>query len=181
MGSTSSLNDRIALLRKNQWPEVTIAPQHLINCQWAGTCDGGSPIAAFKAIHDHGIPDETCVPYEAKNGLACEPACKTCHGFNQTCPTITTNTMWHVGDFGSVRGEMDMKKEILARGPIACGVDATAALEKYTGGIFKEFTVPMINHIISVVGWGEENGVKSVFCFVFVAVLVFVLVFFFSF
>jgi len=34
-------------------------------------------------------------------------------------------------------------------------------LRNYTGGIFVDPTYPTgINHDISVVGWGEENGVK---------------------
>lgn len=54
-----------------------------------------------------------------------------------------------------------MKAEIYLRGPIACGVDVTDNFEKYTGGIYSEWLFwPLINHEISVVGWGVENGVE---------------------
>jgi cathepsin X len=51
-----------------------------------------------------------------------------------------------------------MKAEIFARGPIGCGIDADDKLLAYTGGIFSENKLfPMIDHEISVVGWGVED------------------------
>merc|ERR1711965_1244190 len=48
-----------------------------------------------------------------------------------------------------------MMAEIYARGPIACGVDATP-LHTYTGGVFTGSNVTAINHIISIVGWDVD-------------------------
>ena len=50
-----------------------------------------------------------------------------------------------------------MKADLAKYGPIACGIEATDAFEKYTGGIYSEFKLfPQINHEISVVGYGVD-------------------------
>ena len=52
-----------------------------------------------------------------------------------------------------------MMQEIYNRGPIACGIAVPSALMNYTGGIFEDKTgAADIDHDISVVGWGTENG-----------------------
>lgn len=157
-GTTSALSDRINILRKGAWPQISLAPQHLINCEGGGDCDGGSAGGAYEAMHDDGIPDETCAPYQAVNGLPCKPTCKTCDP-NTTCYEVSNFTLYHADEIGSVHGTDKIKAEIYARGPIACSIDATSKLEAYTGGIFKEFAVPMPNHIVSIVGYGVEDGV----------------------
>jgi len=56
-----------------------------------------------------------------------------------------------------------MKQELYQRGPIACGIVADQSLDDYKEGIFNNptpYTPDDINHDISVVGFGEENGVK---------------------
>ena len=54
-----------------------------------------------------------------------------------------------------------MMAELYKRGPLACGVMATQALEVYKGGIFMQYNkVSEINHSVSVVGWGVENGTE---------------------
>ena len=50
-----------------------------------------------------------------------------------------------------------MKKAIFANGPIACLIDATDNFEKYTGGIYSE-EGSWTNHVISILGWGVEDG-----------------------
>ncbi|KAM9955469.1 hypothetical protein ACTFIW_010465 [Dictyostelium discoideum] len=157
--STSSISDRIKIQRKAAFPDVNVAPQHLIDCNGGGTCDGGDPGDAFAFINENGIVDETCKPYQAQNlPDECSPACKTCNP-DGTCQAIPVHTNITVTEYGSVRGAKDMMAEIYARGPIACSIDATSKLEAYTSGIFKEFKLdPLPNHIISIIGWGVQDS-----------------------
>ena len=52
--------------------------------------------------------------------------------------------------------------QVFARGPISCGIAATSRLDAYEGGhIFAEHRpYAVINHIVSVIGWGVEDDVE---------------------
>eukprot|EP01147_Barroeca_monosierra_P002864 gene2865-5699_t len=158
-GTTSSLNDRLAIIRHNAWPEINLAPQVLLNCRGGGSCSGGNPGGVWEYIHRHGIPDETCQNYEARDGQ-CTPLgiCETCAP-GKGCSPISNFTLYYVSEFGSVSGADRIKAEIYARGPIAAGIDATPELDAYTGGVFSQKKAfPMINHEVSICGWGVDNG-----------------------
>ena len=67
------------------------------------------------------------------------------------CSAVEKHFTYGLKEFGSVRGADKIKAEIFARGPVSCGIDATAELEQYTGGIFSQFKLlPLINHELSV-------------------------------
>jgi len=156
-GTLSSLSDRIKIIRRNAYPEINLSPQVLLNCHAGVTCEGGNAGPVWEYIHRTGVPDETCQNYEARDGQ-CTPTgiCETCAP-KEGCSPISNYTSYYVSQFGSVSGVDDIKAEIYARGPIAAGVDATPELEKYTGGIFsQEQVIPMINHEISIFGWGVD-------------------------
>lgn len=54
-----------------------------------------------------------------------------------------------------------MMNEIYQRGPIACAVADPDSLIDYKSGIYYDDTGKVSeDHEISVVGWGEENGIK---------------------
>jgi cathepsin X len=89
--------------------------------------------------------------------------CSTCWPANNfACYPVTEYTSHKVSEYGRVREVDNMKQEIFNRGPITCGIDATPELETYNGtGIYSQYhplDVVEINHIISVAGWGVENG-----------------------
>merc|ERR1711916_53431 len=67
--------------------------------------------------------------------------------------------LYEIDEYGSVLGEDEMMKEIHERGPIACALYSHSPdFTDYTGGIITDTTqYESITHIVSILGWGEEN------------------------
>lgn len=166
-GTTSSIADRINIVRNRTFPDIALSPQVIINCKAGGSCNGGNPAGVYVYAKEHGIPEENCQNYVAKNPdqFTCSniQKCMNCAdpsgvkpGDKGNCWATPKYAVWKVKEHGSVSGADKMKAEIFARGPISCGIDATEKLDAYTGGIYEQVKfVPAINHEIAVVGWGE--------------------------
>lgn len=150
----------------------------MLNCGGVGSCHGGSvdgPYQWIKQISEKtgtGIAYETENPYmacssESKAGFCgkagfgawsckAENIARTCSTFPPEgfCAGLDRYPNATITDFGSIQGADAMAKEIYARGPIACGIDAAPIL-KYTGGIVSD-QGGGIDHVISVTGWGTD-------------------------
>ena len=123
-------------------------------------------ITAFKYGNENELTDETCSIYHARghdNGYSCSPIvkCRDCSP-HQDCNIPDQYNVYKVEKYGRITGEKDMMAEIAKNGPITCAIDATDELYyNYTGGIFEDKTGSRsLNHGISVVGYGVENGIK---------------------
>lgn len=177
-GAVSSLGDRIKIARGAKGIDINLSVQHILNCGNAGSCHGGSVVGPFAWIHQistktgSGISYETSNPYlacssESQEGI-CPHADFTCTAENvaRTCSTFTDSGgkcagLSHypnatISEYGEVSGADKMAAEIYARGPISCGIDAAPILT-YTGGIVS-MAGTGVDHVISVVGWGNEAG-----------------------
>ena len=180
-GSVSALSDRIKIVRKAAWPDINLSIQFLLNCQMGGSCNGGDHLAAYKAIHDYGsIPYEDCMVYQAcsadsseegcknKQMFECTPTniCKTCDTFSSnggTCSPIKHYPNATILSYGAVKGSENMKAEIYKNGPIACGINAEQIVD-YTGGVLNlPNKLKLVNHIISIVGWGYDATLDKQF------------------
>merc|ERR1712070_1007417 len=163
-GSLSALNDRIKIMRKNQWPDIVLSPQHMINCGKGGNCKGGNHFLAYKWLTtSEGVVDETCAPYEAKNHKCnAERVCKDCK-HSGTCSAVKNPSKYKIAEFGAVVGEQNIMAEIKARGPVACGVAVTKDfMNNYKGGVYEDTSGEnRIRHVISLLGWGvAKDGSK---------------------
>ena len=114
-------------------------------------------------MSENEVTDETCSIYRARgydNGQVCSSMvkCRNCNP-GEACFVPDQYLVYGVEEYGNINGEEAMKQEIAQRGPIACDVAVPEALETYTGGIFCDTTGDLNTvHVISVVGYGEEDG-----------------------
>merc|ERR1719231_2223125 len=175
-GSVSALGDRIKIKRGGKGIDINLSVQHILNCGEVGSCHGGSVDGPYQWLHSiskktgSGISYDTSNPYMACSSESTEGFCahakwectadnvaRTCSTFPPEgfCGPITNYPNATISEYGSISGADAMAKEIYARGPIACGIDAAPIL-KYTGGVVSE-AGDGVDHVISVVGWGTEG------------------------
>jgi cathepsin X len=184
-GALSALADRIKIARCGAGDEINLSVQYILNCgsSTAGSCHGGSHSGAYQFIKDSGfVPFDTCNPYlacssESGDGFCkhvdttCTKAniCRTCDtfaGMGGSCVEIDSFPNATVAEYGSYglfekNKVHKIKAEIYARGPVAAGVNAEPLVD-YKGGVVKDrsFLHKLVNHVVSIVGWGVEDGVE---------------------
>eukprot|EP00914_Ancora_sagittata_P003056 GHVO01006348.1.p1 GENE.GHVO01006348.1~~GHVO01006348.1.p1 ORF type:complete len:335 (-),score=69.85 GHVO01006348.1:156-1160(-) len=166
-GAVSTLSDRIKVMRKAQYPDVLLSIQSLINCGTAGDCHGGSEWETWVYTKEVGLPDETCQQYTAdEHECSALRMCENCYGppgdGDMHCEPVESYKKYFVEEYGRVPAHdlNAMKSEIFSRGPITCGVDSESIFRDYnvTGIVDRSGTE--LDHVISVVGWGVDDGVE---------------------
>jgi cathepsin X len=165
-GSTSALSDRIKIARNAQWPDINLSVQLIISCEQKDDgCHGGNASYAYEWMFNNYITDETCSIYQGRgwdNGVGCSAMsyCRNCAP-GAACVIPKQYYKYNVEQYGYVSGESAIQNELYQRGPLACEIAANQAFDDYDGGIFYDETGFLdTNHIVSIVGYGIQNGVK---------------------
>jgi len=185
----SALNDRIKILQGGQGPEIHLSIQHVLNCGTAGTCNGGNQLGVYSWMHEmsqhgQGVAYESVNPYFACSpgnptgrgvtsegfcpaaavaaGTTCEPinVARNCATFGEGCTALSQFPNATISAYGVVHGEENIMVEVYRNGPVACSIDAEPIIT-YAGGVVRRGREPpQTNHVVSIIGWGEEGGVR---------------------
>ncbi len=134
------------LLRNNLSTDTS--EQQVLDCASAGSCAGGWYMPVFDWTIKHGVGKEADDPYTSAVG---------------TCKTSMSSPYGAVA-WGFVQADAGippvpaLKQAICKYGAISVAVEATAAFQAYTGGVFDEHdTSHGINHAVALVGWDDSK------------------------
>lgn len=172
-GTLSAYNDRIKVRRGARFPDIRLGRQGIVNCvppaDGKGAppgCNGGDATMIHHYLSQQNMPDETCLPYEARN-MGCEPinVCRNCKPGTAGCYAVKNYIGYGVSSYGNVKGEKAMMKEIYARGPIVCSFATDDPfMYKFADNIVQHHGVyispdkknaSQIDHDMEIAGWGE--------------------------
>jgi cathepsin X len=162
--------------------DILLSVQFVLDCggSIAGSCLGGSASGTYEFIHQIGyIPYDTCQPYIACSSdstvgfcsqidTTCRPTniCRTCGILDfwyDSCQKVVPFPNATVAEYGILLEDSslhEIQAEILARGPVAAEVNGVL-LHDYHGGIITEDGGDKTTtHIVSIIGWGIEHGIR---------------------
>ena len=160
-----ALSDRINISTKNL-RRTSLSVQNLLNCGIGSCEEGGSLGGVYEFANQNGVSEYGCFNYQAKSPPADKRTCSdldqcvNCWGTADKfkCWGVQQYIKWHAKEYGTVSGSENMKKEIFARGPIACTMKVSDRFWwGYQGGIWREKldSTSRVEHGVSVVGWGK--------------------------
>jgi len=152
---------------------VRVARQAILNCvpdaEGKGPppgCNGGDAWMIHEYIREQKMPDETCMPYQARN-MGCDAynVCRNCID-GVGCFPVKNYMGYGVSSYGKVSGEQAMMKEIYARGPIVCSFATDDPwMYNYSENVIRNNGVYTptgrrkieadVDHDMEVAGWGE--------------------------
>ena len=156
-GSMALIEARLRIATNNRLQPV-FSPQDVVSCSaYAQGCEGGFPyLIAGKYAEDFGVVEESCFPYSGQDGPCTETkGCQRYYGTNY----------FYVGGFYGGCNEQEMMVELANNGPIAVSFEVYDDFLHYKGGIYQHTGLEdkfnpweITNHVVLVVGYGEENG-----------------------
>eukprot|EP01051_Picozoa_sp_SAG22_P007889 SAG22_NODE_573_length_8999_cov_9.592921_4_plen_266_part_00 len=176
--SASVMGDRLNLMLDQAGVATTrieVAAQHLLNCVPGQHHCGypGSASAAMRYVAAHGIPDESCAPWQNAK-LPCD-ALHTCaqmmldpsthkpavwpNGTHKLAPVENPRLFYVEKDTPIPPNNTEAIMQALQSGPVPCGIHAEGLIG-YTKGVVTDPDRGLTSddHSVAIVGWGVESG-----------------------
>lgn len=133
-------------------PLLEASEQHLVDCDrsWNMGCSGGWPTEAFNFYAKDGVIDRNDYKYVARE---------------QTCMSNQYDRMFFLNSTSSYRNvspDLNSFKNALRLGPLSVAFAVSNTFMYYTQGIYDGDCAADINHGMTGVGFGVENGTEYV-------------------
>ena len=170
----TSLEARLRIQTNNQ-DKTLFSKQFALSCNfYSEGCDGGYPVLLAKFLQEFEAVPESCFEYTEKTNK-CSNACD----YTKNKKKYTVSKYGYLGGAYGKTTEADIMKELRSRGPMPGNILVHWSFTYYKNGIFStqklkrnsgeisKFTLldsgrtwAKVEHSITLVGYGEENGVK---------------------
>ena len=125
-----------------------LSEQSVLSCS-TGSCTADTVPTALQFMASEGIADESCLPYEADDSVACEEACGE-----------WDHEAWFVDDWSAVEGDEWSIKAALLRGPVIAKMQVYSDFIRYDAGVYEhsDIAIAVSAHFVVLTGWDDDAG-----------------------
>lgn len=154
--ATEVLSDRFAIATNGQINTV-LSPQDLVSCDHSDMgCNGGYLDNSWRYLVNEGVVSDECLPYTSGEGDS--GFCPIDFMFGK-CPNGKTYHKFHASNYQNFSNNCDIKKSIMAEGPVETGFNVFSDFMSYQSGVYvSNCSDNLGGHAVKIVGWGREFG-----------------------
>jgi len=171
-----------AMLQLSAVEALSLSPEHLVDCDTTNAgCGGGRLDDVWNFLRDHGVPPETCTPYQYCR-MPNEPKCGANRGYSDgnqmasSAPSFDKGCGLSCAD-GTSKGDklfrasmayaaappadvFGIQKELMNHGPVQVSFFVFSDFHSYRKGVYSRTPAaygPVGGHAVRLVGWGVAN------------------------